>query len=45
MLLAGIKVLELGQILAAPYAAEILADMGADVLKVERPEGGDDARG
>ncbi|TWT09962.1 CaiB/BaiF CoA-transferase family protein [Reyranella sp. CPCC 100927] len=45
MLLAGIKVLELGQILAAPYAAEILADMGADVLKVERPDGGDDARG
>ena len=45
MLLAGIRVLELGQILAAPYAAEILADMGAEVLKVERPEGGDDARG
>lgn len=45
MLLAGIRVLELGQILAAPYAAEILADLGADVLKVERPEGGDDARG
>jgi formyl-CoA transferase len=45
VLLAGIRVLELGQILAAPYAAEILADMGAEVLKVERPEGGDDARG
>lgn len=45
MLLAGIRVLELGQILAAPYAAEILADLGAEVLKVERPEGGDDARG
>ncbi len=45
MLLAGIRVLELGQILAAPYAAEILADMGAEGLKVERPEGGDDARG
>lgn len=45
MLLDGIRVLELGQILAAPYAAEILADLGAEVLKVERPEGGDDARG
>ncbi|MDB5412581.1 MAG: CoA transferase [Rubritepida sp.] len=45
MLLAGIRVLELGQILAAPYAAEILGDMGAEVLKIERPEGGDDARG
>lgn len=45
MLLAGIRVLELGQILAAPYAAEILADLGAEVLKIERPEGGDDARG
>lgn len=45
MLLSGIRVLELGQILAAPFAAEILADLGAEVLKVERPEGGDDARG
>ena len=43
--LAGIKVIELAQNLAGPYAGEILASLGADVLKVERPEGGDDARG
>ena len=42
--LAGIKVIEIAQNLSGPYAAEILATLGADVLKVERP-GGDDARG
>ena len=42
--LTGIKVVEIAQNLAGPYAAEILATLGADVLKVERP-GGDDARG
>ncbi len=42
--LAGIKVVEVAQNLAGPYAAEILATLGADVVKVERP-GGDDARG
>ncbi len=41
--LTGVRVVELGQNLAGPVAAEILAHMGADVLKVERPEG-DDAR-
>jgi crotonobetainyl-CoA:carnitine CoA-transferase CaiB-like acyl-CoA transferase len=41
--LAGIRVLELGANLAGPYAAEILSHLGADVVKVERPEG-DDAR-
>lgn len=41
--LAGIKVVEIGQNLAGPFAAEVLAHMGADVVKVERPEG-DDAR-
>ena len=41
--LAGIKVVELGQTLAAPYAGEVLATLGADLVKVERPEG-DDAR-
>lgn len=41
--LAGIRVVELGQNLAGPVAAEILAHLGADVVKVERPEG-DDAR-
>jgi crotonobetainyl-CoA:carnitine CoA-transferase CaiB-like acyl-CoA transferase len=43
--LAGITVVEIAQNLAGPFAAEILAHMGADVVKVERPEGGDDARG
>jgi crotonobetainyl-CoA:carnitine CoA-transferase CaiB-like acyl-CoA transferase len=42
--LSGIKVVEIGQNLAGPYAGEVLATLGADVLKVERPEG-DDARG
>ena len=42
--LAGIKVVEIGQALAGPLAGVILADMGADVIKVERPDGGDDAR-
>jgi crotonobetainyl-CoA:carnitine CoA-transferase CaiB-like acyl-CoA transferase len=42
--LAGIKVIEIAQNLSGPYAAEILATLGADVLKIERP-GGDDARG
>jgi crotonobetainyl-CoA:carnitine CoA-transferase CaiB-like acyl-CoA transferase len=41
--LAGIKVVEIGQNLAGPYAGEVLATLGADVVKVERPEG-DDAR-
>jgi crotonobetainyl-CoA:carnitine CoA-transferase CaiB-like acyl-CoA transferase len=43
--LAGIKVVECGQNIAGPFAGEILASLGADVVKVERPEGGDDARG
>jgi crotonobetainyl-CoA:carnitine CoA-transferase CaiB-like acyl-CoA transferase len=43
--LAGVKVVELGNNIAGPYAGFILAALGADVLKVERPEGGDDARG
>ncbi len=42
--LAGLKVIEVGQALAAPLAGVILADMGADVVKVEKPDGGDDAR-
>ncbi len=41
--LAGIKVVEFGQNLAGPYCGQILAFLGADVVKVERPEG-DDAR-
>ena len=43
--LQGIRVVEIAQNLAGPYCAEILAHLGADVIKVERPEGGDDTRG
>ena len=43
--LAGIKVIEIGQALAGPLAGAIFADMGADVIKIEKPDGGDDARG
>src|ERR1700680_1233463 len=43
--LDSVKVMELGNNIAGPYAGSILAMLGADVLKVERPEGGDDARG
>ncbi len=42
--LDGIRVVEIGQALAGPLAGVILADMGALVLKVEKPDGGDDAR-
>lgn len=42
--LDGVVVIELGQVLAGPFAGAILADLGAEVIKVERAEGGDDAR-
>ncbi len=42
--LEGITVLELGNSVAAPFAGEILGDLGADVIKVEKRDGGDDAR-
>ncbi len=44
MALAGLKVLDLSRILAGPYAAQTFADLGADVVKVENPDGGDDTR-
>jgi crotonobetainyl-CoA:carnitine CoA-transferase CaiB-like acyl-CoA transferase len=43
--LQGIRVIEIAQNLAGPYCAEILAHLGADVIKVERRVGGDDTRG
>lgn len=42
--LSGLKVVELARILAGPWAGQVLADLGADVIKVESP-GGDDTRG
>src|SRR5687768_16094854 len=42
--LSGVKVLELGQLIAGPFAAKTLADFGADVVKVESPATGDPLR-
>ncbi|MEN9499023.1 MAG: hypothetical protein RIS83_842, partial [Pseudomonadota bacterium] len=42
--LHGMRVIEVGQALAGPLAGVMMADMGADVIKVEKPDGGDDAR-
>ncbi|MGC2780928.1 MAG: CoA transferase [Bradyrhizobium sp.] len=44
-LLSGVRVIELGNFISGPYAGQLLAELGAEVIKVERPDGGDPFRG
>ncbi len=44
-ILSGVVVLDLSRVLAGPYAAMLMADLGATVIKIENPAGGDEARG
>src|SRR3981081_4697095 len=44
-MLSGVKVLDLSRVLAGPLCTMMLGDLGASVLKVERPDGGDETRG
>ena len=42
--LEGVRIADFSRVLAAPYATMLLADLGAEVVKVERPDGGDETR-
>ena len=43
--LDGIRVIEVGTLISGPFAGRLLGDMGAEVIKIEKSDGGDDSRG